>query len=241
MRCDCVVRSRRVRALAIGAVMTAGVAVAAQAPLVTRGAATCRAVALTFDLCPVNEGDGFDRELVAFLIKNRVHATFFASGRWIATHDAAMRELTAQPFFEIGTHGQAHAHMKTLTRDAQVAEIRGAVSLLAERYGISASLFRPPYGEYNDDTLAAAETAGQSIVMWSVVSGDPDPKLTAAAITEDVASRARNGSVIIFHANGRGWRTKDTVPAVYQRVVTGRGLAALTVSELRNGCRPVTH
>ena len=222
---------------ALVAVAMAGavVTITAQAPVFTRGAATCKAVALTFDLCPVNEGAGFDRALVSFLEEHRVHATFFASGAWIERHDAEVREVLAQPFFELGTHGAKHAHMKTLTPAAQRAEIQGAVSLLAERYHTTATLFRPPYGEYNDDTLAAASAAGQTVVMWSVVSGDPDPKLTAPAIIEDVSSRVRNGSVVIFHANGRGWQTKTTVPEVVKRLTT-RGLGTLTVSELRNGC-----
>ena len=67
--------------------------------------------------------------------------------------------------------------------------------------------------------------------MWSVVSGDPDPKLPAAGIVDDVSSRLRNGSVVIFHANGRGWHTSETVPAVYARAIA-KGFAFDTISEL---------
>ncbi len=212
---------------------------AGPAAIVTRGPATCKAVALTFDLCPVTSGAGFDRELVTFLERNRIHATFFASGAWMTRHDAELRELLAQPFFEIGTHGQAHAHMKTQSLAAQREEIAGAVRLLADHAHRAPTLFRPPYGEYNADTLSAAGAEGQTVVMWSVVSGDPDPKLPAAAIEDDAVARARNGSVIIFHANGRGWKTKDTVPEVYRRL-SARGLGLLTVSELTGGCRAGT-
>ena len=210
-------------------------------PVLTRGAGACHAVAFTFDLCPVRSGAGFDAALVKFLEEHRVHATFFASGKWMATHDAELRRLIAHPFFEIGTHGQTHAHMRTLTPDAQSAEMRGAIALLEDRFGVHTQLFRPPYGEYNDDTLRVAEAAGQTVVMWSVVSGDPDPKLSASSITDDVVSRARNGSIVVFHANGRGWRTSEVLPAIYQRLVVAKGFGTDTISELR-GCAgvPVT-
>jgi peptidoglycan/xylan/chitin deacetylase (PgdA/CDA1 family) len=99
-------------------------------------------------------------------------------------------------------------------------------------------LFRPPYGEYNDETVRQAESAGQTLVMWSIVSGDPDPKLPADRIVADVVSRAKNGSVIIFHANGRGWHDDDVVPAVYQTLVETKHFTADTVSELRNCANP---
>jgi len=201
----------------------------------THGPSACHALAFTFDLCPVHEGSGFDAPLVKFLIDHRVHATFFASGPWIAAHDVQMHELLAHPFFEIGTHGQAHAHLPELSAEAQLAEIRGPVATLAKRYAVRSTLFRPPYGEYNDDSVREADAAGQTIVMWSIVSGDPDPKLSAKSIEADVISRAKNGSVIIFHANGRGWHDDEVVPVVYQALVEAKHFAADTVSELR-GC-----
>lgn len=204
--------------------------------VLTRGPSSCRSAALTFDLCPVSEGSGFDAPLVAFLIEHQVPATFFASGRWIATHGAELRSLIAHPFFEIGTHGEAHAHMPKLSAAAQAAEIAGPIRTLATRYGLHATLFRPPYGEYDAETEHASDAAGQTLVMWSVVSGDPDPKLKATAIIDDVMSRATNGSVIIFHANGRGWHTREIVPVVYDRLVNKKGLALKTISALIEGC-----
>ena len=222
--------------LAIAAGLSSAPLSSAANGVFTRGSAACHALAFTFDLCPVKEGSGFDATLVKFLEEHQVHATFFASGRWIAAHDAETRELISHPFFEIGTHGQVHAHLPTLAAAEQANELRGPVTTLAQRYGVHATLFRPPYGEFNDDTLRVAETAGQTVVTWSVVSGDPDPKLSPDAIVADVVSRAKNGSVIIFHANGRGWHTSETVPAVYQALVVSKHFATDTISELRAGC-----
>lgn len=204
---------------------------------VTSGPSSCHAVALTFDLCPVKTGRGFDAPLVNYLIAHRIAATFFVSGAWITSHEHELRQLAAQPFFEIGTHGEAHAHLPSLSTTEQVAEITGPAATLGERFGIHAALFRPPYGEYTEDSVRLSAAAGQTLVLWSVVSGDPDPKLPADRITDEVVRRARNGSIIVFHANGRGWHTRDIVPAVYEQLMTRRGFKTETVSHLRTGCQ----
>lgn len=217
-------------------ICAAALSVEARASLLTRGPSACHAVAFTFDLCPVTEGSGFDEPLIQYLIGHRIHATFFASGRWIATHDAAVRELAAQPFFELGTHGETHAHLPRLPAPAQLGEITGPVRTLKDRYGVATTLFRPPYGEYSDETLRQAESAGLTTVMWSVVSGDPDPKLAPAAIVADVEWRVRNGSIIIFHANGRGWHTLEIIESLNERLLAGRAFRSVTISELQGPC-----
>ena len=39
--------------------------------VIKAGSASCPAVALTYDLCPVRTASGFDRELIDFLIANK--------------------------------------------------------------------------------------------------------------------------------------------------------------------------
>src|SRR6266436_4761971 len=84
--------------------LTLAAAGRAHAGVVRKGPASCGGVALTFDLCPVAHGGGYDEALVHLLVDHHIHATFFPSGRWIDHHDAAMRQLLAIPYFEIGTH-----------------------------------------------------------------------------------------------------------------------------------------
>ena len=52
------------------------------AQVIKSGAPSCKAVALTFDLCPVRQGTGYDAALVDYLIEHKIPATFFASGKW---------------------------------------------------------------------------------------------------------------------------------------------------------------
>ncbi|MES4786968.1 MAG: hypothetical protein C4294_15440 [Nitrospiraceae bacterium] len=145
------------------------------------------------------------------LIEKQIPATFFLSGRWMARHEAEVQALLAVPFFEVGTHGQIHAHLPELDVEHQRWEIQGPVTLLRTRYGRRATLFRPPYGEYNDATVSLAKTLGLRFILWNIVSGDPDPQLSKEQILHTVKSRARNGSIVVLHANGKGRHTREVV------------------------------
>ncbi len=202
------------------------------AQVIREGPTACRAVALTFDLCPVRQGAGYDAALVDYLIEHRIPATFFASGRWIEKHDAEMKQLLAVPFFEMGTHGQAHAHLTKLDENHQRTEIIHAVDLLKTRYGLAAPLFRPPYGEYNNLTLEVVRKLGLQFILWNIISGDPDPFLSAEKMRAHVTASTRAGSLIVFHANGKGKHTREVIDRMIRDDLPRRGLTPVTVTEL---------
>lgn len=201
------------------------------------GPRDCRAIAFTFDMCPVRGGRGYDEALIQTLMDRKIPATFFLSGRWIKKHDVEVQALLRVPFFELGTHGQAHAHLPLLDEEHQRREIQEAVELLRAQYGRQATLFRPPYGEYDDRTIRTVEALGLQLVLWNVVSGDPDPALSAGSIIASIKAVAGNGSILVFHANGKGRHTREVIEALYQDLVLKRGLKPVTISDLLAGCR----
>ena len=208
------------------------------APVVKEGPAGCHEIALTFDLCPVRGGTGWDRALVTMLEQRHVPATFFASGRWIERHDAEVRELLAYPsLFELGTHGMRHRHLPTLDLAGQREEIMGPIDLLNTDYHYRPTLVRAPYGEFDERTREIIADHGLELVQWSVVSGDPDPHLGADAILRTMRAGVRDGSVVIFHANGKGAHTRQVVETVVADLLPARGLKPVTVSQLVQGCR----
>ncbi|HVG02576.1 MAG TPA: polysaccharide deacetylase family protein [Nitrospira sp.] len=203
----------------------------AEAQVIKAGPSSCPAVALTYDLCPVRLAPGFDRELIDYLVANKIPATFFMSGRWMARHDAEVKELLAVPFFEIGTHGDVHAHLPMQEIDEQRREILNPVRFLKAKYGRSTTLFRPPYGEYNDQTVEAVKELGLRFILWNIESGDPDPTLSADAILARVSKRTNRGSVIVMHANGKGKHTREVTESLTS-LLTAQNLLPMTVSDL---------
>ncbi len=207
------------------------------AQVIKSGPPTCPGIALTFDLCPVRNGSGYDQPLMDYLITHRIPATFFMSGKWITKHHTDVPHLLGMDFFEIGTHGDVHTHLPMHDADEQRAEILGPVKMLQEYYAHEATLFRPPYGEYNDITVAVVNLLGLQFIQWNIESGDPDPTLSAEQILTRVSKRAKPGSIIVFHANGKGKQTRQVIEQLTSDILPRKGLRPMTISELLN-CTP---
>jgi len=207
------------------------------AQVIRSGPGTCPGVALTFDLCPVRGGSGYDQRLIDYLIEHRVPATFFMSGNWMTKHDEQVKNMLRIPFFEFGTHGEVHAHLPMHSSQEQEQEILGPVRLLNTKYGHKTSLFRPPYGEFNDETVNVVKALGLQFILWSVVSGDPDPTLSVERIERRLARLTRNGSIIVLHANGKGKHTYEAVAHLYEHLLPQRHLTPMTISEVLS-CPP---
>ncbi len=205
---------------------------AATAQVIKSGPPSCPGVALTFDLCPVKKSPGYDQSLVDYLIQHRIPATFFMSGKWIAKHDAEVEHLLGIEFFEVGTHGEVHAHLPMHNAEEQQKEIHAPVRLLSEHYAHEATLFRPPYGEYNDTTVDVVKLLGLRFIQWSIESGDPDPTLTADQIVARIEKRAKPGSIVVLHANGKGKQTRAVIERLTTDVLPRKSLKPMTVSEL---------
>ena len=204
----------------------------ATAQVIKSGPPSCPGIALTFDLCPVKKSPGYDQALVDYLIQHQIPATFFMSGKWIAKHDAEVEHLLGIEYFEVGTHGEVHAHLPMHNAEEQQKEIHAPVRLLSEHYAHEATLFRPPYGEYNDTTVDVVKLLGLRFIQWSIESGDPDPTLTADQILARIEKRAKPGSIVVLHANGKGKQTRAVIERLTTEVLPRKSLKPMTVTEL---------
>ena len=203
-----------------------------QAQVIKSGSPSCPGVALTFDLCPVRKGTGYDQALIDYLIEQKIPATFFMSGKWMARHEQQVQALLQVPFFEVGTHGEVHTHLPLYSSEEQKQEILGPVRLLKTKYSYKAILFRPPYGEFNDETVNVVRTLGLQFILWNVVSGDPDLTITASQIEDRLKRSVRKGSVIVMHANGKGKHTREVVQHLHDQLLLERNLTPMTISDL---------
>jgi peptidoglycan/xylan/chitin deacetylase (PgdA/CDA1 family) len=196
------------------------------------------AVAITFDACATMKGEyGFDQEVFEILKQEKVPATIFVSGRWVDTHAEAMAELTGDPLIEFGDHSYDHPHMTKVTA-ARVGEEIDRTEAALSRYGRHSVAFRPPFGEWNRKVIRIVGQHRLPTVTWDVVSGDPSHKTTTDGMIRAVLDGARPGSIIVFHINGRGWKTHEALPAILSGL-RARGLRFVPLSELmRTGGAP---
>lgn len=146
-------------------------------------------------------------------------------------HPEITRRLSANLLFEIGNHSWAHPDFTTLTQDELSAEILQANDMYYQLTGNTLHLFRLPGGAFNDLALGMIAYHGMVTIQWDVVTGDPVPDNHAENIVRIVMQRVQNGSIIVMHANGRGWHTAEALPGMIQQLRQA-GYQLVTVSEL---------
>ncbi|WUC68670.1 polysaccharide deacetylase family protein [Streptomyces sp. NBC_00667] len=96
----------------------------------------------------------------------------------------------------INNHTLTHPNLRTLGFAAQKKEICGQQERLEKRFGTKPTRFRPPFGNYNDDTLKAASECGISqVILWRV-----SMQITGFQYAE--GSALRPGDIILAHFRG---------------------------------------
>ncbi|MCT4355758.1 polysaccharide deacetylase family protein [Streptomyces sp. Je 1-79] len=114
----------------------------------------------------IDDGAEKDPEFVTMMKDLKVPVTMFLTDSAIRT-DYRYFEPLAALGNGVANHTLTHPNLRTLGRAAQRQEICGQQTKLAKEYGTTPRLFRPPYGNWNEDTRAAAGTCGvDAIVLW---------------------------------------------------------------------------
>jgi len=148
---------------------------------------------LTFD-------DGPHPEFTVFVLdelrKYNAKATFFCIGENVADFPDTYRQVIEEGH-AIGNHTQHHYNGWRTGDSLYLKDIAEAAAL------IDSSLFRPPYGKITSfqyrhmPRLVPGKT--NKVVMWDVVSGDFDTKITPERCLQNVIFNAGKGSIVVFH------------------------------------------
>ncbi|OIH85872.1 polysaccharide deacetylase [Arthrobacter sp. UCD-GKA] len=205
--------------------------------------ASARGAALTFDACGGPNGEGYDVALVKVLRKHRAPATLFINQRWAAANEGLVRELAADPLFEIANHGTTHAPLAsrgqaaygipgTASIAAAYDEIMDNQRYLADTFGIQAKFFRS--GTAYQDELGAALCRELGLVpMNFTVNLDAGATFRAASVAAQTRA-LRAGDVGIGHFNRPASETArgmaEALPGLLESLAA-RKLALLTLSE----------
>ncbi len=216
-------------------------------------------VALTFDLCEqADDKTGYDRAIVNTLRADSIRATFFAGGKWMRNHVDKTQQLMADPNFELGNHGWTHGNLRVMKgqrmleqitwTQAEYERIYGLLDEKAEKHGLSDQFaqvspfmktLRFPYGTCSGESLDAVNQLGLAAIQWDVVSADAAKGQSADAMTKKVVSQVHPGSIVVFHANGRGSGTSQALPQIIDEL-RHKGYRFVTVSDLLELGGPVT-
>ncbi|MFI6070649.1 polysaccharide deacetylase family protein [Actinoplanes sp. NPDC051343] len=173
-------------------------------------------VGLTYDDGPSATTD----QLLAALRANHLRATFFDQGNNSLDRPQLVREELRAGMW-VGNHTFTHPHLTQIGEPAAFQEIASTQWVLRDVTGREPTLFRPPFGETDDQVRADESRIGVLEVLWTVDSQDWN-----GATAEQIAAAAHTlqpGGIILMH----DWppATIDAVPMIASDLAA-RGLCA---------------
>ncbi len=181
-------------------------------------------IAISFDAAWGNEET---QTLIDILKKYNVKTTFFVVGAWVDKYPESVKALTAAGH-EVCNHSNTHPHMPKLSQQEMTAQVTACNDKIKAVTGKQPLLFRPPYGDYNNDVIRTVNGLKMYPIQWNVDSLDwknPTPK----QISDRVLSRVKPGSIVLFHNGAKN--TPAALPTVLQ-TLQAQGYKIVPVSEL---------
>ena len=152
-------------------------------------------VAISFDAAWGNDDT---HTLIEILKEYDVPATFFVVGAWVDKYPESVKEL-ADAGHQIHNHSNTHPYMTQLSTAQMTDELNSCNEKIKAITGVSPTLFRPPYGDYDNAVIETVGSVGMYPIQWSVDSLDWKENATAESIYKRVTSRVTNGSIVLFH------------------------------------------
>ncbi|MGN0316057.1 MAG: polysaccharide deacetylase family protein [Fusicatenibacter sp.] len=183
-------------------------------------------IALTFDAAWGNEDTA---KILEILDTHQVKATFFITGGWAEQYPEDVSRIYAAGH-DLGNHSQSHKNMSQLSGTDCRKEILAVHDKVKELTGYEMFLFRPPYGDYNNQVINNVKACGYYPIQWSVDSLDWK-NYGAESILQTVteSKELRNGAIILCH-NGAKY-TADALDSLIT-ALEEKGYTFVPVSEL---------
>lgn len=156
--------------------------------IIWRMATEQRKLYLSFD-------DGPDPEItprVLDLLKaHDAKATFFCIGKNVEAHPELYQRIIDEGHM-IGNHSYSHQSGWKMDTDSYLKDVKKAAGLIYSK------LYRPPYGQIKPSQYKALKK-DYEIVMWDVMPGDFDAKISKEQCLNLVKEKTKNGSIIVLH------------------------------------------
>jgi peptidoglycan/xylan/chitin deacetylase (PgdA/CDA1 family) len=199
-----------------------------------------RVVALTFDAGGNSAGL---TSILQTLARERVVGTFFVTGDWAAGDPAGLRAIAAAGH-RLGNHSMTHPHFPQLSSAGIRAEVVGTQQVLAGAGADPRPLFRFPFGDRDDRTIAAVNDLGYVAVRWTVDTlgwqGTTEGR-SAASVTERAMAALRPGAIVLMHVGSHpqdgSTLDADALPGLIDRL-RAAGYGFVTLESLTNPGAP---
>ncbi len=183
-----------------------------------------KVVSISFDAAWGNEDT---QELIEILEKYDVKTTFFVVGEWVDKYPESVKALS-DAGHEIMNHSNDHAHFAKLSEQEIMDDINATNDKIEAITGKRPTLFRAPYGEYDDHVIKTVREMGMNTIQWDVDSLDWK-ELSASEITNRVVGKVTSGSIVLFHNAAKN--TPEALPAILEKLLAD-GYSVVPISQI---------
>lgn len=173
---------------------------------------TKKRVAITFDAAW--GADDVD-DLIQILAEYDAPATIFAVGEWVEKYPDAVKKL-AQAGHRFGNHSDAHKHLDDMSDSAFRDDVQSCNARIEKITGQPVTLYRGPYGEYNNRSVAAIEDMGMYYIQWDCDSLDWKPSYTVDTVVKSALKNVKPGSIMLLHIGAEP--TTKALPIILQQL-----------------------
>lgn len=179
---------------------------------------------VSFDAAWGNEDT---QALIDILARYNVKATFFCVGDWAEKYPESVKALH-DAGHEVMSHSNHHDHYNSLTAEEIVADVTASNQRIAASTGVTPTLIRCPYGEYDDHVISAIRSMGMEPIQWNVDSLDWKD-YDAGIICKRVRDKLCPGSIVLFH--NAALHTPEALPSVLEYMIQ-EGYAVVPIGQL---------
>lgn len=172
-----------------------------------------KVVALSFDAAWGNEDTG---ELIEILGKYNIKATFFVVGSWVDKYPESVKQLF-DAGHSIENHSNSHPHMPQLSVEGMTKELESCNDKIENVTGVRPTLFRAPYGDYDNAMLNTVTGLNMYTIQWDVDSRDWKEDYTVDMIVKGVTENVKEGSIVLFHNAAKN--TPKALPIIIDKLI----------------------
>ena len=174
-------------------------------------------------------GNEDTEKILDILARNNVHVTFFMTGGWVEKYPEDVKAIAAAGH-DLGNHSENHKKMSELNADECKQEILSVNDKVKALTGSDMFLFRPPYGDYNNNLITTTRSIDYYPIQWDVDSLDWK-NYGVDSIINTVLNHKHlgNGSIILMH-NGAKY-TADALESVIKGL-KDKGFEIVPISQL---------
>ena len=183
-----------------------------------------KVVSISFDAAWGNE----QTPTLLDILKNKgVKATFFLVGFWAEKYPESVKQI-ADAGHDVGNHSDTHPHLPKLEKPKITAQIDDCNKKIEAAGAPRPTLFRPPYGDYNNDVVEATNELNMHCIQWDVDSldwKDPSPD----DMVKRIKSKIKPGSIILMHNGAKN--TPEALPKIID-TIKAEGYQIVPISEI---------